>query len=135
MARRRLADAGLLGRVRLAAGNFYRDELPAGHDLALLSAIIHQGSPQDNRELFRKVFRALVPGGRIVIRDHIMDPDRTQPRDGAVFAVNMLVNTKGGSTYTFGEVRDWLEAAGFAGVRLLQKGHRMDGLVEALKPR
>lgn len=135
MARRRLADAGLLGRVRLAAGNFYRDELPAGHDLALLSAIIHQGSPQENRELFRKVFRALVPGGRIVIRDHIMDPDRTQPRDGAVFAVNMLVNTEGGSTYTFGEVRDWLEAAGFAGVRLLQKGHRMDGLVEALKPR
>jgi len=63
-----------------------------------------------------------------------MDPDRTQPRDGAIFAVNMLVNTEGGSTYTFGEIRAWLEEAGFANVRLLQKGERMDGLVDAIKP-
>jgi predicted O-methyltransferase YrrM len=134
MARMRFAEAGLLDRVRLAAGDFYRDELPGGHDLALLSAIIHQNSPRENRELFGKVFRALVPGGRIVIRDHIMDPDRTKPRDGAIFAVNMLVNTEGGSTYTFEEVRAWLEGTGFASVRFLQKGERMDGLVESFKP-
>ncbi len=134
MARARLAEAGLLDRVRLAAGDFYRDELPVGHDLALLSAIIHQNSPQENRELFGKMFRALVPGGRIVIRDHIMDPDRRAPRDGAIFAVNMLVNTEGGSTYTFEEVREWLEEAGFANVRFLQRGERMDGLVEAIRP-
>lgn len=133
MARERLAEAGILDRVRLEAGDFHRDELPGGHDLALLSAIIHQYSPQENRELFGKVSRALVPGGRIVIRDHIMDPDRTQPRDGAIFAVNMLVNTRGGSTYTFEEVRAWLEGTGFANVRFLQKGERMDGLVEAFK--
>ena len=30
-----------------------------------------------------------------------MGPDRTEPKDGAIFAVNMLVNTEGGSTYTF----------------------------------
>lgn len=134
MARARLAESGLLDRVRLAAGDFYRDELPGGHDLALLSAIIHQNSPQENGELFGKVFRALVPGGRIVIRDHVMDPDRTQPRDGAIFAVNMLVNTEGGSTYTFEEVRGWLEGAGFANVRWLQKGEHMDSLVDAFRP-
>lgn len=134
MARVRFSEAGLLDRVRLAAGDFYRDELPGGHDLALLSAIIHQNSPEENRELLGKAFRALVPGGRIVIRDHIMDPDRTQPRDGAIFAVNMLVNTEGGSTYTFEEVRAWLEGTGFANVRFLQKGERMDGLVEAIRP-
>ena len=134
MARARLAESGLLDRVRLAVGDFYRDELPVGHDLALLSAIIHQNSPQENRELFGKVFRALVPGGRIVIRDHIMEPDRTAPRDGAIFAVNMLVNTRGGSTYTFEEVREWLEGAGFANVRCLQKGEHMDSLVDAFRP-
>ncbi len=134
MARERLSEAGVIGRVRLAAGDFSRGELPGGHDLALLSAIIHQNSPAENVELFGKVFRALVPGGRVVIRDHVMDPDRTRPRDGAIFAVNMLVNTEGGSTYTFGEIRAWLEEAGFANVRLLQKGERMDGLVDAFKP-
>jgi hypothetical protein len=80
------------------------------------------------------VFRAMVPGGRIVIRDHVMEPDRTEPRDGAIFAVNMLVNTEGGSTYTYEEIRNWLETAGFANVRFLKAGEHMDGLVEAFKP-
>ena len=134
MARERLAEAGVLDRVRLVAGDFYRNELPGGHDLALLSAIIHQNSPEENVELFRKVFRALVPGGRIVIRDHVMEPDRTEPKDGAFFAVNMLVNTEGGSTYTCEEIRSWLEEAGFANVRYLKAGEHMDALVEAFKP-
>lgn len=134
IARERLAEAGMLDRVRLEAGDFGRDELPGGHDLALLSAIIHQNSPEENIALFRKVLRAMVSGGRMIIRDHVMAPGRIAPKDGAIFAVNMLVNTPGGSTYTFEEIKNWLEEAGFAGARLLQNGERMDALVEAFKP-
>ncbi|MDX9820396.1 MAG: methyltransferase [Syntrophales bacterium] len=134
IARERLAEAGMLDRVRLVGGDFYREELPGGHDLALLSAIIHQNSPEQNVELFRKVLRALLPGGRVIIRDHVMEPDRTAPRDGAVFAVNMLVNTAGGSTYTFAEIKNWLEEAGFSRVRLLKAGEHMDALIEAFRP-
>ena len=134
IARDRVAEAGMTGRVRFAEGDFYRDELPGGHDLALLSAIIHQNSPAQNIELFQKVLRALAYGGRIVIRDHVMEPNRIEPKDGAIFAVNMLVNTQGGSTFTFDEIKSWLTEAGFAGVRLIQTGEHMDGLVEASKP-
>ena len=69
-----------------------------------------------------------------MIRDHVMSPDHTQPASGTLFAVNMLVVTAGGSTYSFDEIRQGLEAAGFTRVRLLQTGERMDGLVEAFKP-
>lgn len=134
MARKRLIKLGMLDRVTLVAGNFYEDELPGGHDLALVSAIIHQNSPAENIELFKKVSRAMVPGGRIIIRDHVMEPDRTEPREGAIFAVNMLVNTDGGGTYTFDEIKDWLVEAGFVKVRLLQAGKHMDALVEGFKP-
>ena len=134
MARSFLGDAGVLDRVTLVGGDFYRDELPGGHDLALLSAIIHQNSQEQNTELFAKVFRALMPGGRIVVRDHIMAPDRTSPKDGAIFAVNMLVGTQGGGTYTYDEVRQALMQAGFARIHLIHTGERMDGLVEAFKP-
>jgi predicted O-methyltransferase YrrM len=134
MARERLIEAGIRDRVRLVTGNFYEDELPGGHDLALLSAIIHQNSPTENVELFRKVLRAIVPGGRLIIRDHVMEPGRTKPKDGAIFAVNMLVNTEGGSTYTFEEIKNWLLQAEFVNVRLLQVGEHMDALVEAFKP-
>lgn len=134
IARERLAEAGMLSRVRLVAGDFYQDELPGGHDLAMLSAIIHQNSPAQNVELFQKVHRALVSGGRMIIRDHVMDALRTRPKAGAIFAVNMLVNTKGGSTYTFDEIRKGLSEAGFMKVRMLSTGEQMDALVEAFKP-
>ena len=41
------------------------------------------------------------------------DQDRTFPPQGTLFAINMLVNTKGGDTYTFNEIKDTLETAGF----------------------
>jgi hypothetical protein len=134
IARRRLEKKGVLDRITLVGGDFYRDEFPPGHDLALISAIIHQNSPGENLDLYRKVFRALLPAGRIIIRDHIMEPHRTRPRDGAIFAVNMLVATRGGNTYTFEEIRTGLVQAGFVRIRLLQRGERMDGLVEGFKP-
>ncbi len=135
MARERVGAAGMLERVALVAGDFESDPLPAGHDLAFVSAIIHQNSPAENVALFRKIFAALDPGGRVVVRDHVLSPDRTQPRSGALFAVNMLVGTEGGNSYTEAEIREALTEAGFTGVRLIHPDERMDGLVEAFKPR
>ena len=134
MARERLNKAGMLDRVTLVPGDFYQDEFPYGHDLAFVSAIIHQNSPEQNLDLFIKVFRSLNRGGRILIRDHVMEPDRIHPKDGAIFAVNMLLGTPGGSTYTYEEIKTGLSQAGFTGIHLLKKGKHMDALVEALKP-
>jgi SAM-dependent methyltransferase len=134
MARERLAAEGLLERVELIPGDFYRDELPQGNDLSLLSAIIHQNSPHENLELYRKILRALIPGGAVLIRDHIMDESRIHPPAGALFALNMLVNTRGGDTYTFHEVKDSLLEAGFTDLKWVRVGERMDSLVEARKP-
>ena len=132
MARKRFSEAGLLDRVTLVPGDFYKDTLPSGHDLALLSAIIHQNSPEQNLALYQNIFQALDSGGRIIIRDHVMDPDRTKPVSGAIFAVNMLVNTPGGGTYTFEEIREGLTKAKFDRVKLLQT-QGMFSLVEAYK--
>jgi predicted O-methyltransferase YrrM len=134
MARRRLATTGLLDRIQFIAGDFYTDELPTGHDLALLSAIIHQNSPEQNSGLYRKIFSALQPEGRLVIRDHVMSSDHTRPTSGALFAVNMLVGTAGGRTYSFEEIKSALESAGFIKVNLIQPDERMTGLVEGFKP-
>ncbi len=134
IARQRLAAEGLLDRVELVAGDFDADELPPGHDLALLSAIIHQNSSPQNRELYAKAWRALVPGGRLVIRDHVMSPDHTRPADGAVFAINLLVGTPGGGTYSFEEIRADLEAARFGRIRCIRENAGMNSLVEAFRP-
>jgi hypothetical protein len=134
MAHERLNDEGLLDRTTLVAGSYHQDELPRGHDLALLSAIIHSNSPEENLELYRKAFRALNEGGRVLVRDHVMEPDRIHPRDGAIFAINMLVGTSGGGTYTYEEIEAGLSQAGFTRIRLLRHGEHMDAVVEGFKP-
>lgn len=133
MARDRLKQSGYLDRVELVAGDYSTDELPAGHDLVLLSAIIHSNSREENQELYRRVAAAMEPGGMILIRDYIMDPYRTFPPDGAIFAVNMLAATQGGDCYTFAEVKEDLELTGFHEVRMIREGTRMDQLVAAIK--
>ncbi len=134
IAEKHLAAAGLLDRVNLVAGDFYADEaLPGGADLALLSAIAHQGSRPQNRDLFAKVHAALEPGGRVLVRDVVMDESRTRPPDGAMFAVNMLVNTPGGGTFTFPEFAEDLTAAGFADPVLLRHDEHMNSVVQAAK--
>jgi ubiquinone/menaquinone biosynthesis C-methylase UbiE len=134
MAHSRLEAAGLISRVDLVAGDYNRDDLPPGHDLALLSAIIHQNSPDQNEALYRKIYKALEPGGRLVIRDHVMKPDRTAPKAGALFAVKMLAATPGGGTFTLAEIETGLRSAGFDHIRQLREGPAMDCLVEAIKP-
>jgi len=134
LAEARLGEAGIKERVELVSGDFYRDELPQGCDLALLSAIIHQNSPGQNVALYRKIHNALLPGGTIMIRDHIMDESRTQPPAGAIFAINMLVATEGGDTYTFREVKESLEQSGFENIRQIRHGEKMDCIVTARKP-
>ncbi|MHC1763686.1 MAG: methyltransferase [Verrucomicrobiia bacterium] len=134
MARRRLKARGYLNRVSLAAGDYNKDALPRGADLAWVSAIVHQNSRAQNRALFGRVFRALEPGGSIALRDILMEADRTRPVAGALFAVNMLVATEGGGTFTFEELRADLESAGFEQVKLARADEGMNAIVVATKP-
>ena len=132
-ARERIGPTEFKDRVTLTVGDFYRDELPSGVDLAFVSAIVHQHSREHNRELFRKIHRALAPGGTIAIRDVIMDTDHTSPQFGALFAVNMIVNTDTGTTFSFEELAEDLQTAGFVNPQLALKAEDMSSVVTATK--
>lgn len=133
MARKRLTEAGFISRVDLVAGDYDTDELPRGPDLVLLSAVIHINSRERNVALFRRIHESLHPGGALLIRDYFMDSTRTFPPDGAIFAVNMLVATRGGDSHSFDDVKEDLETAGFTDVRTIRDGKHMDQLVAATK--
>ncbi len=132
--RRRLERAGVLERVQLVGGDFYCDPLPTGADVVWLSAIIHQNSREQNRALFRKIADSLPPGGQLLIRDVVMNEDRTRPPAGALFAVNMLVATDGGGTFTLSEIREDLTVAGFVDVELVRQDEGMNSVVRARLP-
>jgi len=107
---------GLSDSIDTVVGNYSADPLPQGYDLVFLSAIIHSNSPRGNADLIRKCAASLNPGGQVVVVDFIMDEDRTSPPFAALFALNMLVGTREGDTYTEAEVRAWMEHAGLSDV-------------------
>jgi len=133
LARQRIADAEVSERVRLVEGDFYKGDLPEGADFVWLSAIAHQNSREQNRALFAKIYGALQENGVLVIRDVVMDESSTYPEAGAMFAVNMLVSTEGGGTYTFEEFREDLLQAGFMKVTLVHRDEAMNSLIRAEK--
>jgi SAM-dependent methyltransferase len=113
---RYVADAGVADRVRTRVGDLNADDFGAGYDLVLISAICHMNGPAGNADLIRRAARALVPGGRVAVLDHVLAPDRTAPVAGAIFAVNMLVNTEAGGNYTEAEYFGWMRDAGLADI-------------------
>ena len=123
IAQRYIKEAGLSDRVTTRVGDLTVDEFGKDYDLILLSAICHMLDPAQNMDLFRRCNRAMAPDGRLVIRDFILEPSKTAPKWVALFAINMLVGTRGGSTYTEAEYRSWLTGAGFRSVvRIDPKG-------------
>jgi 2-polyprenyl-3-methyl-5-hydroxy-6-metoxy-1,4-benzoquinol methylase len=113
-------EAGLEVKINTIPGDFNTDELPKGYDLVFLSAIIHMNSPEQNISLIRKAGSALNMGGMVVISDFIMDDNRVTPFFGAFFALNMLVNTKAGDTYTESEIKAWFEQAGITFIERIE---------------
>ena len=103
-------------RVKLIAADFNEDKIPGTYDLIMVSNIIHSESFEENRALMKKLFAATNPGGRIIVKDHIMSEDGLEPAYGALFSVHMLIHTKG-RDYKFSEVKGWLEDAGYASIR------------------
>ncbi len=115
--RRYVEEAGLADRVTLVAGDLTTDDLGQDFDLVLVSSIVHSFPPEENRKLIAKTAHALRPGGQVVVRDFLMQEDRSGPLSSALFALNMLVGTEAGDTYTESEIRAWMEAAGLGDVR------------------
>jgi ubiquinone/menaquinone biosynthesis C-methylase UbiE len=132
--RRYVEEAGLAGHVRLVAGDLTTDDLGRDFDFVLISSIVHSFPPEENRRLVAKAARALTPGGQVVVRDFLMDEDRSGPLLSALFALNMLVGTEAGDTYTESEIRGWMEAAGLGGVGRIDTASGASLVVGRLSP-
>lgn len=117
IAKRLIDKAGLSKRVRLLPGDFTNDDIGNGYDLILISQILHAYDEKSCVAMLKNCCQALNPGGRAVIQEFPLDETRISPLSGALFAINMLVHTAGGSTYTPKEMSGWLNKAGFNNIK------------------
>lgn len=108
--------------ISFRSGDFHFDDLGGPYDLILVSQVLHALSAVECEALLSRVHQALSPRGSAVIHEFALDDDRAGPMTGALFSVNMLVNTPEGRSYSRREMRSWLAAAGFSAIKAKDLG-------------
>ena len=111
---------GVGARFKFIEGDLLEADFGSGYDIATLGHILHSEGEERSRQLLKKTFRALKSGGTIAIAEWLVNDERTQPLPPLMFAVQMLVNTEKGDTFSFNEIKSWLDEAGFKKVRKLE---------------
>jgi ubiquinone/menaquinone biosynthesis C-methylase UbiE len=110
---------GVGARCKFIEGDLLEADFGSGYDIATLGHILHSEGEERSRQLLKRTFRALKSGGTIAIAEWLVNDERTEPLPSLMFAVQMLVNTEKGDTFSFKEIKSWVEEAGFKKVRKL----------------
>lgn len=108
-----VAQYGFGERVSYQGGDFEVDAIQGAFDVIFLSHIVHSLNEEKNEALFKKLFEALNPGGRLIVQDFFLNDDKMSPQYPALFALNMLLHTEGGRSYSWQEAKSWALKAGF----------------------
>lgn len=114
-----VTDAKLGERIALIPADYRSDPIPGKYDAIFLSNIIHGENFERNAALIGKLAMNLNHGGRLIVKDHILDDSRAAPPVGAIFSLLMLLTTDGGRCYSFTEIAGWMKQAGLSGIECI----------------
>ncbi len=113
----------LAARLRILPQVTFRSEdlhsfrgAAGSYDAVLLGQITYALTPEQNRDLFARVHRALSPGGILLI-DAIMASEK--PAELASLITFLSWSLSGSAAHSFDQYQDWLEGSGFQWVKRL----------------
>jgi len=108
--------AGVGDRVSAFGGDFTRDPLPSGADVVIMASNLPQYSREIIREVIRKAFDALEPGGEMHLIGETLDDDRSGPIGPALWGLAEALFQSTGIAHSESECIASFRAAGFEDV-------------------
>ncbi|MEP1123300.1 MAG: class I SAM-dependent methyltransferase [Ilumatobacter sp.] len=121
VARRKVAERELTGRVEFRPGSFHDIDIePDTYDLVVLGHVCRTEGVERTVSLMRRAYTALRPGGRLLVGDYFCDEQRSQAAHALMMGVTMMASTRRGATFTHGQVGRWLTDTGFEAVRCIE---------------
>jgi demethylspheroidene O-methyltransferase len=118
-ARAKFAALMLSARVEVIGGDCLRDQLPQGADVVSLVRVLHDHDDESVRALLAGVYRALPPGGAVVVAEPMAGARGAEPMGDAYFGFYLLAMGRG-RPRTSGEIARLLNEAGFDRARDLK---------------
>jgi len=112
IAREWIERRGLAARVRVASGDLFSDPWPQGCDLHLFSNVMHDWGAPEILALLRRSRESLAPGGKVLVHEVFLDPDKRGPLPAAEYSC-ILAHSTQGRCYASSEMEAFLSESGF----------------------
>jgi cyclopropane fatty-acyl-phospholipid synthase-like methyltransferase len=104
---------GVADRYHTIPGDAFQSDFGTGYDVVLVPNFLHHFDAPTCEILLTKVNNALAEGGKVMTVEFVPNEDRVSPPPSAMFSIVMLAATPGGDAYTFPELKQMFEHAGF----------------------
>jgi predicted nicotinamide N-methyase len=114
VAKENARNFGVAARHHTIEGSAFDVEYGDGFDVILLTNFLHHFDKPTNETLLKKVYRSLADDGKVLTLEFVPNDDRVSPAQEAMFSLVMLAGTPAGDAYTFAELREMFENAGFS---------------------
>ena len=112
LAEKQIKAAGMEGRIKAVAGDFFKDDLPKA-DVVTMGNILHDWNLENKKLLIRKAYDALPDGGALIAIENLIDDARRENVFGLLMSLNMLIEFGDAFDYTGADFRAWCGEAGF----------------------
>ncbi len=99
-------------RIDVVAGDMFHDSLPKGHDVHLISHVLHDWDFPAVKTVLQNSYKNLSPGGIVILHDAHLNAKKTGPFSVAEYSV-LLMFLSEGKCYSVSEMKDLLEETGF----------------------
>jgi len=126
-----IAEHKVSGKVLTYPGDIFKDDFPKGADVVLISGVLDGYGENECYFLIKKAYDYLPRGGAVIIKEAIIDDDRTGPLFPAIFSLALMIETKEGDARSKEEMSNWLKKAGFADLKF-EPLHDLSGSFRAI---
>jgi predicted O-methyltransferase YrrM len=112
------ADYGVAERCNFIGGDFFED-VPAGADTYLLSAVLHDWDDERRLQILRNCRRRIPETGTLVVVDIVLSDEKNVPDTHRNYLDLATMTQVGGMERTESEFRELLGRAGFSLQRVI----------------
>ena len=124
--REKIIEYGMSGRMSTLPRSWDDTDFGTGYDVVLFSNVLHGRGSKAEMKL-EKAYASMNSGGLLVVRDFILNDDKSGPVSAALF--NLLLGA-----YSESELKELITAAGFQNMRVLKTSAESSTVLLADKP-
>ena len=121
IAERKIASAGLGGRISAKSLDFFAEPLPRA-DVITMGMILHDWNLEKKMHLVRAAYDALPPGGAFIVIENLIDDARRENAFGLMMSLNMLIEFGDAFDFTGADFSRWCREVGFSRTEVIPLG-------------